>query len=368
MTPDSGMTVLHLIPSLVGGGAERQLALLAPAMSKMGVRVHVACLHGGVNAAPLMDAGVPFHRVPAAGNHDPRVVLTLCRLIRKIQPDLVQTWLTQMDVMGAMAARIMGVPHILSERSSASMYPRNWKNRIRLQVGRRADVVVANSVAGRDYWRDAGRRGPCRVIRNAVPVNEIAGTPAADPAELGLAREARLIVFAGRFSSEKGPLVAVDAATLALEGRSDLAAAFFGNGPMEGAMRDRAGPSLARGSMCFPGYAADFWRWLRAACVLIAPSEVEGHPNVVLEAAAAGVPLVLSDIPAHRELFDEQAAVFCQPHDAAAFGRAIHTVVDRPAEAADRVEAARGRTAALSVESAALGYLAIYREIIAKPG
>lgn len=368
MKRDHGMTVLHLIPSLVGGGAERQLASLAPAMTRLGIRVHVGCLHGGVNSAPLVEAGLPIHRVPASGNHDPLVLVRLCNLIRKIRPDLVQTWLTQMDVMGGLAARIMGVPHVLSERSSAGMYPPNWKNRMRVRAGLRADVVVANSVAGRDYWRAAGRLGPCEVIRNAVPMTEITRTPAGDPVELGFPQGARLIVFAGRFSAEKGPLVAIDAAALALEGRSDLAAAFFGNGPMEGAMRDRAAPGLARGSMCFPGYAADLWRWLRAACVLIAPSEVEGHPNVVLEAAAAGVPLVLSDIPAHRELFDERAALFCQPHDAAAFGRAIRSIVDHPEEAAGRAEAARGRTAALSVESAALGYLAIYRETIQEPG
>ena len=63
------------------------------------------------------------------------------------------------------------------------------------------------------------------------------------------------------------------------------------------------------------GFVPDAWAWMKRASVLVSPSLFEGHPNVVLEAAACGCPLVVSDIPAHREFLDGENAVLVDTGD-----------------------------------------------------
>src|SRR5437016_1713687 len=107
------MMVLHLISTLGTGGAERQLAYLASAQAARGYDVHVACLRGGPNAGRLERSGANLHLLSSstesakggfrAAHYDPRVVWRILRLILSLRPDIVQTWLEQMDVIGGLA-------------------------------------------------------------------------------------------------------------------------------------------------------------------------------------------------------------------------------------------------------------------------
>ena len=65
------MRILHLIPSFAGGGAERQLAYTAGALSDLAVDTHVGYVHGGPNLTFLEKKPVTMHQISAVGNHDP---------------------------------------------------------------------------------------------------------------------------------------------------------------------------------------------------------------------------------------------------------------------------------------------------------
>src|SRR5688572_15189165 len=152
------MRILHCIPSMAGGGAERQLGYLAKGLVTRGVETHVVFRGRGENFARLEASGAVLHEISCSGNHSPRFPLALHRLVRRLQPDLIQTWLTQMDIMGGAAALLNDVPWILSERNSARSYPSSWTNRLRASVGRRMAALVSTSQAACDYWRE---RLPC---------------------------------------------------------------------------------------------------------------------------------------------------------------------------------------------------------------
>src|SRR6185312_13629982 len=92
-------------------------------------------------------------------------------------------------------------------------------------------------------------------------------------------------------------------------------------------------------------FRADWWGHLLTAEVFASTSRVEGQPNTVLEAMAAGCPLVVTDLPAHREILDERSARFVPPDDPAALARALREVL------ADRVSAReRARIASTRIE------------------
>src|SRR5574341_240497 len=146
------MYILHCIPSMLNGGAQRQLTYLAAEQVRQEGSVHVALLHDGPNLDRLKASGAQIHRLSGWNNYDPRLLWQLIRLIRQIKPDVVQTWINQMDVLGGTAARLTRVPWVLSERSSARNYPPNLRNRLRAAWGRGAQAVVSNSVGGDAYW------------------------------------------------------------------------------------------------------------------------------------------------------------------------------------------------------------------------
>jgi glycosyltransferase involved in cell wall biosynthesis len=350
-------TVLHLIPSLTGGGAERQLALLARSLAKAGIRVHLGYLHDGANSQLAQGDGVVLHRLPAFDSHDPLLLIRVLRLIRATQADLVQTWLPQMDVIGGLAARWAAVPAILTERSSAGAYAgSSIKHALRRLIGRRAAAVVANSESGLEYWRAQGYAGRAVVIRNGLVA------AAADAAQV--APRERIILFAGRLSPEKNLPRLIAALDQVLRARPGYVALLCGEGPQRAQLERQIATLPTRDDIRLAGYRTDFAALLSRAAVLVSPSLFEGHPNAVLEAMMLGCPLVVSDIRQHREILDERSAVFCSTEAAADIAAGIERVLRDETGANGRAAAARLQAAEFSIDAASSAYRELYATLL----
>lgn len=348
------MRVLHVIPTLRGGGAERQLVYLADGLRALGVEVHVAILDGGTNLRRLEAAQATIHRLDVRGNYDPRIVLQLVNIIRHTKPDVVQTWLTQSDVFGGIAAMLTRTPFILSDRSSGAHYERNFREALRRMVGRHADAIIANSAPGLHGWEDV--RG--LVIRNAVLFQEIDAAPR-DDGDYG---DAKVVLFAGRLGPEKNVPTLVRALREVMAER-DVIGVFCGTGPNEKEIRAFVLEGIYAERMRMIGFCENLPSLMKRADMLVAPSWYEGHPNVSIEAAAAGCPLVVSDIPAHRGWLADDSALFAPPDDPHAFANAIRKVLDEPEAAQKRAARARELIRGWSLEAASKAYLDAYEEL-----
>ncbi|HEX6177589.1 MAG TPA: glycosyltransferase, partial [Thermoanaerobaculia bacterium] len=219
-------------------------------------------------------------------------------------------------------------------------------------LGRFATAIVANSSGGFSFWR--GSKAAHFVVPNALALDEIAAAPR-DETDFGASR---VILFVGRLDVEKNLSNLVAALRDVIEQR-DAVALLCGVGPKEDEVRADIEQAGYTDRIRLLGYTDRVWSLMKRADVLVAPSWFEGHPNVVMEAAAAGCPLVLSDIPAHRECLDD-AALFAAPEDPKALARAILQALDDPADARARAERARTIAAGWSIERAAAAHLRIY--------
>jgi glycosyltransferase involved in cell wall biosynthesis len=189
-----------------GGGAERQLAYLAGELTRFGWDVHVALVSGGPNLERLRASGATVHRLRARGNYDPRILLQLVRTVGRIEPDLMQLWVLQMEVLGAIAAQRKRVPWILSERCSEPAYPPTVKHRLRTWMATGASAVISNSAGGDSYWQKRLKGSvPRYIIPNALPLTEIDRTSAVGPETTGLAPNTKVVLFAGRLTGQKDP-------------------------------------------------------------------------------------------------------------------------------------------------------------------
>jgi len=353
------LKILHLIPSLGSGGAERQLSLIAPAMAAAGIECHIGYCSEGPNLEPLIASNVHLHRIPLSGNHDPRLFWRVWSLIRNVNPDIVQTWLTQMDVVGGVAALLNRVPWIISERSSASAYPGNWKTFFRSRMGRYASIIVVNSLGGVDYWKSMHIKPPIRLVRNCI-------TPAENAIEVSdvSLTGAPLLLYAGRLSPEKNVELLLDALIRVVSDVPGAVAVLFGEGPLKNDLQQKIELAGLSSEIRLMGYTRNLAMWLDRADVCVSISEFEGHPNVVLEAAAQGCPLTLSNIAAHREIFDESSARFVNQDSLKSVIEGILKVLHQPEEHKSRANCAQKLVALYTIETALNSYQAVYSELL----
>lgn len=269
-----------------------------------------------------------------------------------------------MDVVGGLAAHITGTPLILTERASAPAYLDSWKDKLRAFVGKRATAIVANSEAGRSYWIGRGYRGVVRVIRNGIPLADIEKAPRADLGRWRVPAGNRVIVFAGRYTEQKNIMLMLEAFEHVVRKRADVTALLFGDGPLRAEAERRIRTSGLADRIKVGGYCDSLWAVMKAADVFVTVSTFEGNPNTVLEAMAVKCPLVVSDIPEHREFLGESNAYFATPSSADDVAAAIGRALDNREEAHARAEAAHRLAGGWSVESQAKEYMDLYNEIL----
>ena len=360
------MRVLHCIWRMSTGGAEGQLVRVAAGLVRRGVEVHVATVFAGALDADLAAVGATPHRLHLAGKYDPLVLFRLASLCRKVRPDVMQTHLTQMDIAGGSVAEILRTPWILSERSMTMAYPPTLIHRLRASIGARADLIVPNSDGGAEYWigitRDPRR---IRVIPNAVPQTEIDAAPHLTREETGLDSTEEVVLYVGRFSAEKNLETLLTAVSEVLKSRKSVFV-FCGDGSMRTQIEAKALELGIADRTRFLGTVTNVWSWMKRADAIVAVSVFEGNPNAVLEAIAVGTPLVVSDIPGHRALLNDESAWFVDPASASSIAAGLVAALSDRKEARARAARARAVVASRSEDEIAAQYEEVYLELLAR--
>jgi glycosyltransferase involved in cell wall biosynthesis len=362
------MRVLHCIPGMGGGGAERQLAYLAAPLAARGWHVHVALSAGGPNLERLEAGGATIHKLAGTGNHDPQLAWQLGKVFKRLRPHVVQVWFVQMEILAGAMSEVFGVPWVISERSSILAYPFSLKNRARIAIARAADAIVSNSAAGDQYWERRAGPGVARfIIPNALPLEEIHAARAGVPAGLPLDPGDALVLFAGRFGPEKNIDALLRAMRRIVE-RPRTVAVLCGDGPLRAEVERAIAADNLHDRILTPGYVADIWPLMKRADVIVSLGQFEGRPNAVLEAMACGRPLVVSDIAAHREILDDSSASWVNPLDVSDVTDTVVRILDDPVPSLERAALAKEVTAKWSIADAAAQYDGVYRQVLARRG
>lgn len=370
------MKVVHLINTLSAGGAELHLLTLCRHLRRLGLELVVACLKeeipGSRRLRPDFEReGIPVANLHAERRFEARCIPRLLRLIRAHQPALIHTHLPRADFVGAIAHHLYpAIPWITSVHD---IYSRSWSGRWMLPlfncVWRRADAVIAISQAVED-WLVRNRQLPSAkvtVTHYGIEVEPFAPKDAGDGSAPRVGGP--LIVGSiGRLEPRKGHedlirampdiLRQVPQATLRVAGHDP-----WGYGPTLQAVIADLGLAEA---VQLVGFSHDVPAFLHALDIFALASRSEGFGQVVIEAMAAGKPVVASRIaPLTEIVVDGDTGLLVQPENPKAFAEAIVWLLTHPETARRMGQCGRERVRQhFSAEHMAAKTLALYQQVL----
>jgi len=311
------LRICHVMSADLWAGAEVQVATMAAYMVRQpGVSVSAVLFNEGMLAAELRRLGVAVLIVDEQRTTALGILSRLTRFFREQQIDFVHTHRYKDSVLGALAAKLAGVPHVVRTVHGLREPMTGWntlKFRIYEALERAvllcfADLVVAVSRSMADMLRRSGYR-PTSVtqIHNGINLGTIAARRSRDEVrrQLGIDPAAFVIGTAGRLSPVKGQAGLLRAVRQIRDAQPGTICVMVGGGPLEAELRAEA-TTLGIAEACrFTGARDDVHDLVGAMDVFVLPSLSEGIPMALLEAMALGTPVVASAVGGVPEVIQD---------------------------------------------------------------
>jgi glycosyltransferase involved in cell wall biosynthesis/LmbE family N-acetylglucosaminyl deacetylase len=351
--------ILHTLPDLAIGGGQHLLLRNIRSLEGWRVEHHVACIRpGGELLADFQDAGIPVHGLQV--RHALQVPLAACRLARLVRQhriDIIHTNNTGIDrVAGQLAALLTGRPVVNTLHSDFEPPPRGpgvrgralaALHRVRALMERTlARLTVRHAIAvsdrARNSWSPAHRRlgpqGDISVIYPGIETRAVPPQPAQLESlrrELGLHDASPVLVCIGRLAPGKGQRLLIPALGDIRAQHAHARLLLVGDGPDRRHLEDAARQAGLGDAVVFAGPRPDAARLLDLADLVFCPSYSEGFGLTLLEALAAGKPIVASRLPSFEEILGPSgAAELVPPGDPAAIAAAALSLLANPARRA----------------------------------
>jgi glycosyltransferase involved in cell wall biosynthesis len=308
--------VLHVLGCMNRGGAEMRTLDLLHYVHRDRYELHFCSLTGkpGTLDDEIRSLGGDVHMVPLG----PAFPWRFKNFLRRHRFDAVHSHVHLASGFMLRAAAHAGVPvrvahfHCTDDGRGQSAGRRLYRALMRRWLDTHATHLVAVSRGAMDAsWRPGWRSDPrCRVVANGVDLAPYAGEPdrAGVCREFGLPEGDTLYIHVGRFAEPKNHvrLASIFGEIVRQDPRSRLLLVGAGGNEIEKQTRRRLADLGVAGQVTFAGLRSDVPRLLKAADAMIFPSLNEGLPGAVLEACAAGTPVLASRI----DVIEEAAANF----------------------------------------------------------
>jgi glycosyltransferase involved in cell wall biosynthesis len=363
-------TILYLITATNAGGTEKALWELVRRLDTDRFAAHVCSLKSpGFFGPRLASAAAGFHTLglpEAAGlraalNFLPACV-RLAGIVRKVQPAIIHSFLFRANICGRLAGRLLGVPVIISSLrvTEAGMLPH--------LVDRMTEGMVDRYTAVSEAVRQEAIRRTGIAPEKIITIPNGIECPVLSPAsgEPGVFK----IALFGRFHRQKGHAVLLHALKL-LDGQGiPIRACFFGEGPDEAALKKTAHDLGIAERALFMGVADNPLEAMAGMDAIVLPSLWEGMPNAVLEAMAAGKPVVASSIAGMDELVqDGVTGLLCQPGNARELAAALQRLSSNRQLACAMGEAGRKLAGEkFSIDATVAATAGLYDELLRSRG
>jgi len=296
--------IQHVVLSLQPGGLENGVVNVVNRLNPNRFRSSVCCLQqAGGFAARLSAVELAIHEMGKRGGIDFFLPLRLANLFRRTKPDIVHTRNADAFFYGFLGAKMAGVRSVIHSEHGRTFGERRLRYLVQREFSRYTDVVFSVS---EQLKRDLVARigipaNRIRVIYNGVDFDKFASTQRDQSrAQLGVRSDEFLVGSVGRLVRVKNfPLLL---RAICAPGMNKVIVALVGDGPERKALEVLARSLEISERVRFLGHRDDVADLLAAMDVFVLPSISEGMSNTLLEAMAAGIPAVASDVGGTPEI------------------------------------------------------------------
>jgi len=306
ISTESSIPVLFVLPTLGAGGSEQVIFNLCVHLDRSYFPI-VAAFRDGALREEMTDSGIEVHVLNRRSGIDLMLIIKLLRIIRRKKIRIVNSHHFVSLFYAFWAARFAGLPIIHTEHSIWEMQSLSffWTRCYRFFL-KRIEMVSAVSETAFNYLRDAYGIEEKRIglVVNGIDINRFkkAKEETVNRAALDLKPHDIVVGTVGNLRREKNQELLIRALALISRSSKSFKAVFIGDGPLRSQLESLAAALGVEDKVVFLGTRVDVPRFYGIFDIYCLTSRYEGLPLSLLEAMAAGVPIVATDVMGIREV------------------------------------------------------------------
>jgi len=331
------ITVLHLIGTLQVGGAEQQLVSLAPLFNPERFRIIVATMQPrDTLAGALAGTHVECRSLNFRMRHFISGVWRLCSLLKREKVDILHTHMFYASWYGRLAGLCVRVPLMIATDHGRGLWKKPWDIAFERFANRYTAlrIAVSQDVAEILRTREGVPEDKLLVIPNGVDVERFqAGRSGRESVrnQLGLPDGAVVVGTVARLVEPKALHILIKAVAQVSKAVPQVRLVIVGDGPLRGDLESAAADEGIGDRVLFAGLRSDIPEVLAAFDIFALSSISEGLPVSLLEAMAAGKPIVATMVGGIPEaVTDRREGLLVEPGDPEALAGAIHELACDP--------------------------------------
>lgn len=367
--------VLHLNTEPTWRGGEQQLLYLLDGLRARGVPSLLVAQPGAPMAQRARAAGHEVKELRMHGEVDPLAALRLHHLLRAGRFGVVHAHTSHAHTLASLAAAPFGRwrrrPRVVvARRVDFSIFRRSFfgLNGLKYLHGVDAYVTVSEAIR-RVLIGDGVPAARITCVHSGIDLAKIEAAPDRREqvrAELGVPPGHLLLANVAHMADHKGQRYLLEALPAVLARRPDVVCAIVGDGELRQELEALAAKLGVTAAVRFPGFRQDVPTILKALDLFVMPSHMEGLGTSVLDAMAAGVPVVGTEAGGMPESIEHGVTgLVCPVRDAGALARAILSLLDDPALARRLADAGAARVRErFSTEAMVEGTLRVYERLV----
>lgn len=359
------LRVLHVDLGDRWGGGHRQVLLLARGMQERGLETWVVTRPGSLLARKSREAGLTVLDHPLRAELDPRTTWRLREHLRDVRPHVVHAHESHALLVAGFAARtVRPRPRVVGHRRVVTPIRRNPVSR--WKYVRVPDLLIAVSETVKQVLvADGVPAELIRVVHDGIPLDPLPapGTPVRQ--RIGAAPDTPVVMTLAAANRAKDHSTLIVAARRLAERRDEFRWVVFGTGPRLDELRAEVERDGLGGRLHYLGFDPEARALLPEADAFALPTRSEGLGTSVLDAMAAGVPVVASAVGGVPEIVrHEESGLLVPPGDPAALAVALGRLLDDRALARRLAAGGRERVREFDIAGTVAGTEAVYRAIV----
>jgi glycosyltransferase involved in cell wall biosynthesis len=290
--------VVFAIGGLVVGGAERLVIEMANHFAEIGWISQVLCLDQAGIMSDDLSKKVLLTVLKKKSGYDFSLIMKIRRFVDHYKPDVINSHLWTANTWMRAALIDKKVPIVITEHNRDV-----WKSSTKKMIDRllqyRAAQLIAVSEDTADFYRIEVGVHPSRIliINNGIDLTKYSSGVRQDlHTELNIKRNRKLLIQVGRLVEQKNHYRFLDAIKILQQTNQNFCGLIVGDGPLRADLECYANQHDLMEFVRFMGTRKDIPNLLTSADIFTLSSDREGHPLTAMEAQAAGIPVVLTDV------------------------------------------------------------------------